>query len=386
MDVLLDEQETLIKRSAGEFLQAECGPRAARDAEKRDPRYSTELWKRFCELGWMGLSVPDTLGGQGLPVGYAGLVLEEAGRYIAPLPILSNMVAALVLAGHGAGPQRELVPRIVGGSLLVSCALLERSGRWDAAAFELTAREDGGGYVLEGSKYFVDHFRGSGKCLVAAARAGSPGQCDLFVVDPEAPGIVAERLTTLANDEQETVHFRAVRVPAEARVPGGAAAVAAMMDYIAVLSACMMEGAARHAMEMSAAYVSQRDAFGQPIGAFQAIQHLAADMLNAVDGCQLLNREALWLLGQGLPARVEIAQAKSFANEKCLAVVRGCQQMHGGIGFIAEFDINLWYRRVAAWSMRGGSTYDHRLTISGFLFGQAGPVRLGMAQPLPAQA
>jgi alkylation response protein AidB-like acyl-CoA dehydrogenase len=149
------------------------------------------------------------------------------------------------------------------------------------------------------------------------------------------------------------------------------------MDLASVLMASQMQGAARRAMEMAVAYVNQRQAFGQPIGAFQAIQHMAADMLNAVDGVQLLAREALWRLGEGLPSRIEVAQAKAFASEQCLMVCRCAQQMHGGIGFMRDFDLHLWYRRVASWALRAGSSHEHRRRIASALLDGVGPIRIG---------
>jgi alkylation response protein AidB-like acyl-CoA dehydrogenase len=113
---------------------------------------------------------------------------------------------------------------------------------------------------------------------------------------------------------------------------------------------------------------------------------MAADMMNAVDGTQLLVREALWHMSEALPASVEVSQAKSFANERCLAVCRGTQQMHGGIGFIAECDINLWYRRVASWALRAGTTYEHRQRIAASLLDRPGHARLGGLQQLAQSA
>jgi alkylation response protein AidB-like acyl-CoA dehydrogenase len=96
-----------------------------------------------------------------------------------------------------------------------------------------------------------------------------------------------------------------------------------------------------------------------------------------VDGAQLLTYEALWALDQGRPASTEVSQAKAFSNDKCQAVVRSSQQIHGGIGFMMEFDIHLWYRRVAAWSMRLGTSFDHRARVARALIDQPGNVRLG---------
>jgi alkylation response protein AidB-like acyl-CoA dehydrogenase len=131
-------------------------------------------------------------------------------------------------------------------------------------------------------------------------------------------------------------------------------------------------------MEFAVEYAKQREAFGQPIGAFQAIQHLAADMLIAVDGAELLVREALWRLGEGLPASVEVSQAKAFASDKCVFVGRSAQQIHGGLGFMMECDLQLWYRRIVAFSLRCGSAREHRQRVAAALLDQPGKVRLGM--------
>ena len=133
-------------------------------------------------------------------------------------------------------------------------------------------------------------------------------------------------------------------------------------------------------MEFAVEYAKQREAFGQPIGAFQAIQHMSADMLIAVDGAELLSREALWRLENRLPASVEVSQAKAFASDRCIFVARSAQQIHGGLGFMMECDLQLWYRRIAAYSLRCGSVREHRRRVAASLLDQPGKVRLGSAQ------
>jgi alkylation response protein AidB-like acyl-CoA dehydrogenase len=129
---------------------------------------------------------------------------------------------------------------------------------------------------------------------------------------------------------------------------------------------------------MAIDYAKNRVAFGRPIGSFQSIQHLCADLIIWVDGAQLLTYEALWTMDQGLPANVEVSQAKAFCNEKCEAVVRSSQVIHGGIGFMMEFDLHLWFRRVTAWAMRLGTSFEHRARVAQALLDQPGRVRLGI--------
>ena len=123
-------------------------------------------------------------------------------------------------------------------------------------------------------------------------------------------------------------------------------------------------GATRKAVEMAVEYAKWRVAFGRPIGAFQAIQHMCADMVTWVDGAQLLTYEALWTLDQGLPAGLAVATAKAFTNDRCQAALRHANQIHGGVAQIKEFDLNLWYRRAAAWAMRFGTSFEQRRRIA----------------------
>ena len=155
-----------------------------------------------------------------------------------------------------------------------------------------------------------------------------------------------------------------------------------MLERATALLCCQMLGATRKDADMAIEYAKNRVAFGRPIAAFQSIQHMCADMILFTDGVQLLTYEALWKMDQGMPAGVEVSQAKAFANEKCEAVVRQSQVIHGGIGFMMEFDLHLWLRRVSAWTMRLGTTFDHRARIASALLDKPGKVRLGL--PLPA--
>ena len=384
MDVLLTDDERAVQQAAAEFLATESIAALVRQAERTPDRMSHELWGKVAELGWLGISLPEQYGGQDLPLSYLGLVFEEIGRRIAPVPMLSTMVVALILARHGSPAQRALLPRVVAGELILTYALQEADCRWGLDGIAMTGSVDEEYLVLSGQKNFVDNVHTAGQCLVAY-RLGDGSGLGLALVDPKAAGIKAVDLITTAADAEATLLFDGVRVPLADRVgeAGEARAIILeLMDLAAAFTTALMVGAAGEATHRAVEYAKQRKAFGQPIGSFQAIQHMAADMTIGVDGAQLLVREALWRLGQGLPARVEVSQAKSFANEKCLMAVRMAQQIHGGIGFIAEFDQQLWYRRVAAWSLRCGTSPEHRAIVAESLLDRQGPVRLGYDQSL----
>lgn len=376
MDVLPDEQESLIRETARQFFAAESTPALIRSCEADPLKYSPALWQRLAELGWLGVSLPEDVGGQGLPLTYAGLLLEEAGRQIAPVPLHSTMTVATVLARHGSPEQRGLLRRVIAGELIFAFALQGRDGAWADNPGSLHGRRDGDTVVLDGELSFVDGFRMAHKCLVLFQLDGKVAGA---LVDAGADGIESVDLVTTAKDAQSLVSFKAVRVASPDLVAGGAVLARDLCDLAAAFMTSQLAGCTRRDMELAADYARQREAFGQPIGAFQAIQHMMADMLIAVDGVELLAHEALWRLDRGLPASIEVSQAKAFAGDKCVFVGRSAQQIHGGLGFMMECDLQLWYRRIVAFSLRCGSAREHRRRIAAALLGQPGKVRLGIS-------
>ena len=388
MDTTLTEEEAMIRQSARRFLEAECNTRLVRAMEKDPKGYPPELWRKAAELGWQGLALPEAYGGSEMPLVYLGLVMEEVGRALAPLPLHSTVVAALTLAAEGTEAQRTAVlPRTAAGETILTFACYEQDPRLTLSGVQARAVEDGDGFVLNGTKRFVDNFAAADFCLVACRTAdGTPTShgLSLLLVDTRSEGISDTPLITLAKDRQSEVTFRNVRVP-KANLVGtlhqAGPAIERMLDRATALLCAQMLGAARKDMEMAVEWAKYRKAFGQPIGAFQSLQHMAADMLIWIDGGNLLTYEALWKMDQGLPASVEVSQAKAFCNEKCEAVVRYGQIIHGGIGFMQEFDLQLWFRRVTSWTMRFGTAYEHRARIARALLDVPGRVVLG--QPLP---
>ena len=380
MDILLDDQEIQIKEAASEFLAGECTSALVRKMETDPLQYSPALWTKFAENGWLQLCLSAKNGGEELPLTYLGLLFELAGYHIAPIPLHSTMVPALVIDRHGDAEQLKLLQKVIRGDLILSHGVAEQHGRWTSASIKLEGRVEGNELVLNGVKSFVGSYRASHQCLVVYREALAPHNLGVVLVPTDAAGLSSEALVSMAKDGEANVQFNQVRVPLSARVgkpEAGHAIALEVMDLSAVLYVSMMAGAGRRTLDMAVAHAKQREAFGQPIGAFQAIQHLCANMVNAIDGTTMLSREALWRMDQKLPYRVNVAQAKSFGNEQCMMVVRSAQQIHGGMGFIRDFDLNLWYRRVGSWSLRGGTAAEHRRTIAAALLDQPERVRIG---------
>ena len=385
MNVLPNEEELMVKNAAREFLEAECPPNLARAIEQDERGYSVELWEQMASLGWFGISLPESYGGGGLPVSYLALILEECGRAIAPVPFHSTATAALAVARYGSDEQKQaILPRVARGDLIMTWAVQEQDPRMRSDAVQCRGEVDGDSLTISGVKHFVDNFSAA-ELMVTAVRTAPPTDdsagITLVIVPTNAGGITETRLTTLAKDSQSKLTLDGVRVPLSnviGEVNGGWPATSDMLDTGTGLLCAQIIGAARKDAEMAIEYAKNRVAFGRPLAGFQSIQHLCADMIVWVDGAQLLTYEALWKLDAGLPYSVEVSQAKAFTNDKCQATVRSSQQIHGGIGFMMEFDLHLWYRRVTAWTMRLGTSFEHRARVARALLDQPGQVRLGM--------
>ncbi len=389
MDVLLTDEEKMVATSAREFLEGECSTTLVREMEENPLGYPPELWSKCAEMGWTGMCLPESYGGQDLPLVYLGLVMQEVGRALAPLPLHSTVVTSLALSRAGNAEQKEqYLPAVSEGRAILTWAFSEKDPRFKPETVQTTAIADGDHFVIQGSKLFVDFFAASDFCLVACRTAPASAVNDgisLFIVDSTSAGISHVPLRTLAKDQQCEVIFNQVRVPKSSLVGTlneGWPVMQDMLDVATVLLCTQMLGATRMDAEMAIDHAKFREAFGQPIGAFQSIQHTCADMIISIDGGELLAYEALWKMDNGMPAAVEVSQAKAFCNEKCIAVVRNAQSIHGGIGFMMEFDLHLWYRRVTAWAMRLGTSFEHRERIAHALLDMPGHIVLG--GPVPA--
>ena len=385
MDVLPGEEEQMVKNLAREFLEAECPPSLAREMEKDNLGYPPELWKKISDLGWFGMSLPESYGGQGLPISYLGLISEELGRVIAPVPFHSTMVAALTIAADGTDQQKQsILPHVSSGDMILTWAFQELNPKLSPESIRTTATETDDGYIINGTKMFVDNYVSADKILVTCRTSPAAESSDglsMFIIDTNLAGMVETPLVTIAKDKQSKVTFEGVKISKDdlvGELDQGWAIAVDMLDRGTALLCAQMVGAARKDIEIGIEYAKNRVAFGRPIGAFQSVQHMCADMTIWVDGAQMLTYEALWKMDEGIPASVDVSQAKAFCNDKCQAAVRSSQVLHGGMGFMMEFDLHLWYRRVCAWTMRLGTSFEHRARVSKALIEEPGRVRLGM--------
>ncbi|MGH0038422.1 MAG: acyl-CoA dehydrogenase family protein [Myxococcota bacterium] len=353
MDVRFSEEQRLLKESAREFLETECPMSRVRQAMDDPTPVVSDLWKKMAKLGWTGLVIAEEHGGAGLGWIDLAVVMEEMGRALAPTPFLWSAVLASEAIGLGADAEQQArwLPDLADGSQRATLAVLESAASWspDDLVLEATPEPDGG-WCLRGLKRFVADAVGADWLLVPAR---DPSGLALYRVATGAPGVQIRRHAHLDETRaMSEVGFDRVTVGADARFDAGGAAEA-MLERLfdagrAALSAEMV-GAAERVLELSVDYAKNREQFGRPIGAFQAIAHRCADMLVHVETARSAAYYAAWALAAAAPeARTACLLAKSHCAEAFSAVAGEGIQIHGGLGFTWEQDLHLYYKRALA--------------------------------------
>ncbi|MDQ1467168.1 MAG: hypothetical protein QOH10_1583 [Actinomycetota bacterium] len=328
-------------------------------AENRLP----EVWSALAELGVVGLLVPAEHGGAGMGMVDAAVVLEELGRAVHPGPYLASAIGAVTLV-LGAGSPREhgfLLPGMANGSIVGTVALLEPGRRFEIDAPVTSAARLGEGWVLEGTKVHVPDAVGSDVVLVTASVAGETGTA-VFAVQTASGGVTVEPVTTLdGTRKQATITFDGAPGWRLGNSTGDASeAVARTVDRMAVASVIDGVGAAARALELAVEYAKQRIAFDRPIGSFQAVQHLCADMLRSVELGRAAGYYACWAADDADPvvAHRAATMAKAFASESFPQLGGSAIQVFGGVGFTWEHDIHLYYKRLLSLAYTLGTADD----------------------------
>lgn len=376
IDFGLSEEQEALQRSAREFLAHECPPalvrETAREVAQSGAGVPRTLYRRMAELGWMGLLVPEKQGGLGLAALDLALVLEELGRVVAPGPFLPTQLAIAGLLRAGAAAQRAAwLPRLVAGEAFGTLAHLEESDRHEPAGIQAKATRKGDGWVLAGTKLFVPEAQGADVFLVAArTKAGTgPEGVSLFLVDRGARGLRVKphRHVDLTRRFGEVV-LKDVALPEGALLGDadqGWPVLARLLDLAAVGIAADSLGGAQRALEMAIEYSRVREQFGRKIGSFQALKHIAAEMLADVEPA----RSLVWYAAYAWDRRPRdaaraAAMAKASLGDVYSRTVRRSVEIHGGIGFTWEFDLQLWFKRAHTNETLFGDPSFHRERVA----------------------
>ncbi len=371
MDFGFSEEQEMLRSSARDFLAKEAPMTYVRKMMDDERGYTDDLWRKMAELGWMGLVLPEEFGGSGLDFVDMVVVLEEMGRAVLPGPFFSTVIlAGIAIAEGGTAKQKSThLPKIADGSLKATLAQLEPSARWDAEGIELTARSEGGGWVLDGTKLFVPDANVADLFVVAGRAPGSKGSdgVSLFLVDAKAPGVTVTMLKTMDQTRKlGEVTFKGVKVAADALLGtagGGWKLLERVADRGKVGLAAEMCGGAQRVLEMSVEYAKVREQFGKPIGSFQAIQHKCANMLVEVESSKSITYYAAWAVANDVAeAPLAAAMAKAYTSDAYRHTAGEGIQIHGGIGFTWEHDMHIFFKRAKSSEVTfGDATWNREI-------------------------
>ena len=375
MDIQLTEEQRQVRELCRELAEKELRPNARRwDAEHQFP---SEAVRKLGELGLMGVAIPPEWGGAGMDAVSYAIAMEEVSRGCAGTGVIMSVNNSLYcdpVLRYGTDEQRRefLIP-FAKGERLGCFALTEPMSGSDAAEIRTVAPRRGDEYVLDGTKNFITNGPQADVVLVFAMtdREKRHKGISAFLVPADAKGFVRgkpdEKVGIRASGSC-SIFFEACAIPARFRLGGegeGFRIAMSTLDCGRIGIGAQAIGIARAALEEALAYAKERRAFGHPISQLQAIQFMLADMATELDAARLLVWRAAALEDQGVRHTAESAMAKLFASEMCERVTSRALQIHGGYGYMKDYDVERHWRDSRITEIYEGTSEIQRLVISG---------------------
>jgi alkylation response protein AidB-like acyl-CoA dehydrogenase len=371
MNFDLSQDQKLLVDTATAFVRKES-PVTRLRAMRPDPvGYSKELWKQMGELGWLGILLPESLGGFGGSFVDAALVIEKLGTTLVPEPYIASVVLAgstILAAGSDAQKKRWLEP-LGAGEATLALAYAERESRFDPFRIATRAQKAGDAYRLTGEKIFVLNGHAADAIVVSARTSGSPGDREgvgAFVVDPGARGLTVRPIKTMDGHHAATLTFDGVEVAPDRLLgapDGAAAAIERALDLGAAAACAEGVGIMQTVLAMTRDYLCTREQFGVRIGTFQALQHRCVDMFIETELARSVTMMAIVKADD--PDEIERKSAISAAKAQVAVsgrfVTQQAIQLHGGIGITDEHDVGLYFKRMHVLSTLFGDE-EHHLT------------------------
>ena len=383
MDFDLSPEHTLLRETIRAFMLAEVEPHV--DEYEKARRFPREIVARLGEMGWLGIPIPEDEGGAGLDTLAYAIAIEEIGRVWGSLGLIvaahtSLGCGPLHLAGTHEQKQQFLVP-MASGRVIGGYGLTEPGAGSDSGGTRTTARHengpDGGSWVIDGGKRFITNAGQAGTYIVTA-RTGSRGdnpEISAFIVPADTAGFsvgrLEEKLGLHASATGELI-FEGCRVPA-ANMLGqqgdGFRTFLKILDGGRISIAALAVGLAQAALDASIPYVKTREQFSRPIGTFQGVAFMIADMATEIEAARQMVWRAAWLKDQGREFGLAAAQAKLFASEVSSRATNTGIQVHGGYGYVAEYKVERFMRDAKLTEIGEGTSQIQRLVIARKILG-----------------
>ena len=366
MNFGFEEEQDLLRQEVRKFLDDQCPLSEVRRLVESPDGYARDHWKQLAELGWLGLTLPESYGGAGLSWIDAIVVLEETGRTLFPSPLISTTLAGAAIANLGTEEQkRRWLPGLANGSRIGTLAFLEENDLLGAEGIQLRGKPQGEGFSLEGQKCFVADVEQADLWVVPFRIGDAPNDIALGVIEAEAGGISHHALPCIDSTKRVGMLSLAdVEIGGESLLGRGAKAAGAyahVLDLGALALSAEVIGAAEAALHITVEFAKQRVQFGEPIGHFQGVKHPLAEMYVEVESLKSLLYYAAWAIDE-LPeqAPLAVSRAKAYAADAFTRIGIDGIQLHGAVGYTLEYDIQLYLKR-SKWarSMYGDADYHY---------------------------
>jgi alkylation response protein AidB-like acyl-CoA dehydrogenase len=384
MDLDLPAEHTQLRETIRDFMLNEVAP--VIEDHERERRFPADIVRRIGELGWLGIPIPEDEGGAGLDTLAYAVAIEEIGRVWGSLGLIvaahtSLGCGPLHLAGSDDQKQTFLVP-MAQGRVLGAYGLTEPGAGSDAGGTRTTARledgPDGGEWVVDGAKRFITNAGHAGTYIVTArtgeAAKGGP-EISAFIVPADTPGFSVGRLEDklgLHASATGELRFDGARIPA-ANLLGergdGFKTFLKILDGGRISIGALAVGLAQAALDASIPYAQTREQFGRPIGSFQGVAFMVADMATEIEAARALVWKAAWLKDQGRDYGLVAAEAKLFASEVSSRATNAAIQIHGGYGYVTDYPVERFMRDAKLTEIGEGTSQIQRLVIARAVLG-----------------
>ena len=374
MDFTLNESQIAAQKVAREFAEREMRPVVMRYDETQE--FPHELISKLGELGFMGMTWPEELGGAGMSELEAIVIIEELARVdpsIALTVASHNSLCSGHIMLHASEEQKgRFMPGLASGRVLGAWGLTEPGSGSDSGAMRSTARRDGPDWILNGSKTFITQGSVAGTYVILAVTEPGQGKRGIsaFILDRGMPGFTIgkkENKLGLRSSDTATLLFENVRIPGD-RLIGkegeGFKQALAVLDGGRIGIAALSVGIAQGALDASLKYAVERTQFGRPIAEYQAIQWKLADMATEIAAARALTQRAAWLKASGLQHGLAASQAKYYASEAAVRATNEAVQILGGYGFIKDVPVEKLYRDVKLMTIGEGTSEIQRIVIA----------------------
>ncbi|MEO8844113.1 MAG: acyl-CoA dehydrogenase [Kofleriaceae bacterium] len=377
MDFTPSEDQLAVQKTAREFATQEVLPKAA--AIDKEHRHPAELVKRMAELGFLGIAIPDHLGGSGMDnISYA-LAMEEIARACASTAVIMSVNNSLVcdpIYRFGTPAQHDqFLKPLASGNLLGCFALSEPEAGSDAAAQKTVAVKDGNDWIINGTKNWITNGPVADVCVLFTMNDKAAGHKGItaFILPMKTKGVRCgppDDKLGIRGSKSSQIYLDEVRLPHDAilgEVGGGFKVAMSTLDGGRIGIAAQALGIARAALEDALGYAQQRRTMGKPIIQHQAIAFKLADMATEIDAARLLTLRAAYLKDHKQPFGKEAAMAKLFASDVANRAAREAIQIFGGNGYVTEFPVERHFRDAKITEIYEGTSEIQRLVIAGYL-------------------